>query len=202
MGIIKLKNSQEKVEKVEEQMQEMSVVDTEDVKQWDDAAILREDETRTDEYSRHYVLNNGTAKTVVSAEAVNYYDDEEQKWKQIDNTLVEKEDVFESKRGKVKTEISKVKKGRKVKISKGEKAVAWEFVGKKSFIETLAVNDKKTELKVKACDNLNQMESKAVYENVEKGTDLEYVLKGNNLKENIVVREKSADYRYLFALKT
>ena len=125
MGIIKLKKKNEDVEMAGEQ-QEQLVVETEEMEQWDDPAILWEDETRRDEYSRHYVLNNGTAKAVISASAVNYYDDEEKKWVKIDNTLVEKDECFESKRGKIKTEISKVKKGKKVRVSKDEKAVAWE----------------------------------------------------------------------------
>lgn len=44
--------------------------------------------------------------------------------------------------------------------------------------------------------------SKAVYKNADKDTDIEYSLSGNNIKENIVVKEKSAEYRYLFALNT
>ena len=83
MGTIKLKKGNEKVEKVEQQLEEASVVIGEQVKQWDDPAILREDEARTDEHTNHYVLNNGTAKTVISAGAVNYYDDTEKQWKKI-----------------------------------------------------------------------------------------------------------------------
>ena len=42
----------------------------------------------------------------------------------------------------------------------------------------------------------------AVYENIEKDTDLEYKIQGNNVKENIIVKERSEEYKYLFVLKT
>lgn len=44
----------------------------EEQEQWDDPAVLHEDEARTDENSRHYILNNGTAKSVYSAEPTSF----------------------------------------------------------------------------------------------------------------------------------
>ena len=217
MGIIKLNNAnnEQVTENValKEQQAHKLVVETqvdaelpqEQQEQWDDPAILREDKRRINENSRHYVLNNGTSKSVFNAESVSFFDETEKKWKHIDNSLEEKEDVFESKSGKLKTRISKVHNGKKVAISKSDKQISWEYLGKqnsevaKENFEDLA----ETVLKV---NNGTQgvskhINSSAVYENIEKNTDLEYCLLGNNLKENIIVKEKSTKYRYLFALK-
>ena len=218
MGIIKLKNANdeqaaENVALEERQAYKLAVeaqVGAElpqgEQEQWDDPAVLHEDETRTDENSRHYVLNNGTAKSVFNAEPVSFFDEEEKKWKHIDNSLEEKEDAFESKSGKFKTRISKVHKGKKVAISKSDKQLSWEYLGK----QVAAVADENVEdvaetvLKVNNATQgiAKHINSSAVYENIEKDTDLEYCLLGNNLKENIIVKEKATDYRYLFALKT
>ena len=214
MGIIKLKTTNDKqVRKSAEEKSQTHKTSVESranervaPKQWTDPAILHEDETRINENSRHYVLNNGTAKSVFNAESVNYYDEQEKKWKYIDNTLEEKEDVFESKSGKFKTRLSKVHKGKKVTISKSDKQLSWEYLGKQvtETINESAGSTDETVLRVKngvegAVKHIN---SSAIYENIEKDTDLEYRLYGENLKENIIVKERSENYKYLFELKT
>ena len=49
---------------------------------------------------------------------------------------------------------------------------------------------------------VNSKISRAVYENVEENTDIEYKLQGNNVKENILVKERAEEYKYRFALNT
>lgn len=112
------------------------------------------------------------------------------------------------KNGNMRTKIYKANKGKKVEIAKSDKQLSWEYLGKQ--VETVSVANENVEtfsasvLKVNndLAGKSKNINSSAVYENIEKDTDLEYCLRGNNLKENIIVREKSADYRYLFALKT
>ena len=88
MGIIKLKNKAEEAKEtmiVEEPMVDETIVEEqkgvdaqeESVEVYDDPAVLYEDEARTDENSHHYFLNNGTAKTVIHAESVRFFDEEE-----------------------------------------------------------------------------------------------------------------------------
>ena len=219
MGIIKLKNANEEQTKniaideqsvygVDVEVNENTDIPQENQEQWQDPAVLYEDESRTDEHTRHYVMNNGTAKSVFNAESVSYFDEDVKKWKPIDNSLKENADAYESKNGNMRTKIYKANKGKKVEIAKSDKQLSWEYLGKQ--VETVSVANENIEtfsasvLKVNndlAGESAN-INSSAVYENIEKDTDLEYCLLGNNLKENIIVREKSADYRYLFALKT
>lgn len=141
MGIIKLKNVNEEQTKnvaVDEksvyntdvESLENAEIQQENQREWENPAVLYEDETQTDEHSRCYVLNNGTAKSVFNAEAVNFFDEEDKKWKYIDNSLEEKAEAFESKNGSVKTKISKVNKGKKVEIVKSDKQLSWEYIGK------------------------------------------------------------------------
>ena len=186
MGIIKLKNTKEEstVEVAKEQQNAMLQAQVE--KAWDDPAVLREDESKIDENTRRYILNNRTAKTIISAEPVNFFDEEEKEWKLIDNSLVEQEKAFVSKSGKFKTEISKADQGQSVKIRQKGKEVSWEYLGKeKLFGESESVGEKaETTLKVfnGTRKEKRSMKSNAVYENIEKDTDLEYCLQGNNLK--------------------
>ena len=219
MGIIKLKNANEEQAKniaideqpvygVDVEVNENTDIPQENQEQCQDPAVLYEDESRTDEHARHYVMNNGTAKSVFNAESVSYFDEEAKKWKPIDNSLKENADAYESKNGNMRTKIYKANKGKKVEIAKSDKQLSWEYLGKQ--VETISAGNENAEtfsasvLKVNndLAGKSKNINSSAVYENIEKDTDLEYCLLGNNLKENIIVREKSADYRYIFSLKT
>lgn len=48
---------------------------------------------------------------------------------------------------------------------------------------------------------LNKLSSKVLYADILDGVDLEYVLDGGSVKENIIVKEKKAAYSYSFTLK-
>ena len=216
MGTIKLNAKEEIAESVaagEELSERIAVTPAEgasvgetSVGTWDDPAVLYEDETKADENTRHYVLNNGTAKTVFSAVPANYYDEDEHKWKHIDNSLTEKSDAYENICGKVKTEISKTDKGKAVRLSKADKRLSFEYIGKDSseVSPQNADNVPETVLSVKAPvkSTAKSISSSAVYEDADKDTDLAYSLCGGNLKENIIVKDKSETYRYLFRMKT
>ena len=168
-------------------------------KKFDDPKVINEDERGKDEYISHYVLNDGTKKTVISSVPVNYYDEESNTLEEIDYTLEEESDSFVTKKRKFKTEINKTNKGKGVKLSNNKFNVSWHYLGKKNS-KTVVEN---TKLTVNKFDSNNKKRIKNIYENVDVNTDLEYVLEGNNIKENIIVKEKSDSYEYnfLFELK-
>ena len=213
MGAIKLKkmyaeNDQVQPEAVADSSFAEDVTEVAEKQQWEDPAVLKEFSEKTDKISRHYKLNNGTAKSIISATASNYFDEAEQKWKPIDNSLSEKQETYESKCGKYKTEISKPEKAKSIKMTASGVEISWEYLGKQnsSEPETFAFEGDPvpTTLSVDASINgaLQSKGSRAVYENADKDIDIEYDLSGNNVKENIIIKEKAEEYKYLFALKT
>ena len=213
MGTIKLKkmyaeNDQVQPEAVADSSFAEDVTEVAEKQQWEDPAVLKEFSEKTDKISRHYKLNNGTAKSIISATASNYFDEAEQKWKPIDNSLSEKQETYESKCGKYKTEISKPEKAKSIKMTASGVEISWEYLGKQnsSEPETFAFEGDPvpTTLSVDASINgaLQSKGSRAVYENADKDIDIEYDLSGNNVKENIIIKEKAEEYKYLFALKT
>ena len=187
MGIIKIK----KQEEVKEEKQERVG------KKWLAAGILHEDERQANAHGRHYVYNNGTGKTIISGSAVNYYEESTGKWEEIDNGLEEGEKNYKTKRGVMEAELSKEQE--EVKVSKRGKSVSWKYLGQggeggKAGKREVSVTNKEA--------GVNGKSGKAVYKNVEEATDLEYKLQGNNVKENIILREKKSEYRYRFSLQT
>ena len=93
MGIIKLNRSANKApETMQEEVQAPAANAAQPAKQekrWQDPAILKEYSEKTDAQSRHFKLNNGTAKSIIGASPVNYYDETSQQWKSIDNSFTE-----------------------------------------------------------------------------------------------------------------
>ncbi len=60
-----------------------------------DKTILGELKEKATPNQRHYRRNDGTRKCVIANTNLNYYDEEEQKWKHTDNRTDEKEDCNE-----------------------------------------------------------------------------------------------------------
>ena len=204
MGIIRLKK--EKTENTKtERIFESAPTETKDFQlpQWDDPAILKENEDHINENSRHYFLNNGTAKSIISASPVNYFDEETGEWKKIDNSFSETQEDFEAKLGRFKTRVKKPKTAKKIEVSGKNIFLSWEYLGKKHS-DVKAEENLETTLKVepRIKGTAGSLGGTAVYENIDGNTNLEYKLQGNNVKENIIVRERAEEYKYLFALKT
>ena len=172
--------------------------------------VWKEFTERADSHSRHFALNNNTRKSVYSASPVSWYDEAEQKWKAIDNTLNEKADRYESSCGPCKTEIFKPAQGKKVRMTLGSGNLSWEYLGREpaegqaahQAAALSAAEVPETVLKVEAgkTGNLQSKESRAVYEYADPKADLEYLVQGNNLKENIIVREPAESYRFAFSM--
>ena len=227
---------------------------------YDDPAVICEDEAHTDEYSRHYEMNDGTIKSVVKTAAVNYYDETEKKWKEIDNSLVENEKEYSARLGKFTAGVSKPEYGEGVTLKNTDAEFSWEYIGRNKLTAdelrlnnpqkaraTLKIDESVEEnlISVKSTDDAtvnnsatendaatvnNNSAAKqikadkqtvsaaqgakakrvvktknaggATYKNVEQGVDIQYKLENNNLKENIIVRERSDSYWFYCKLNS
>lgn len=196
MALIKLKKINSNLNNEEEIINDSSIVQPESERKWDNPSIVSEDDNKT-EFSNLYILNDRTSKLIISAEEKNYYDEVEKKWKEIDNSFVDKGDSFVNKSGKYQTKLHKPSKGNVIEIGNDDLNLSWEYLGKKNSNSI----ERKSNLKL-INENIKKNINKAMYENVEVDSDIEYVLSGNSLKENIIVKEKSQCYEYSFLLKT
>ena len=203
MGIIKLKNKA--VHSHEEQVEfKKEVLPVEEITEEEEMlvcepGILAEDERKKTENSRHYIMNNNTVKSVYSSEPENYYNEEKQVWEAAVSGLEEKEGNYEGRIGKYTARFQKPKYGREVKLGKDNINISWEYLGK---VPTKAqVSQGGLKLQKKDKKGKKSYIGQAIYEDVEKDTDLEYLLEGGKLKENIIVRGRGEEYRYYFKLK-
>ena len=178
---------------------------------WFDSSIIREDESRTTENTKHFILNNGTRKALFSPQNINYFDQTEKVWKPIDNSLKTTDGGYLANLGKYTAKLSKKTENETVEISNGSDLISWEYLGinKNVFSSLGKAADKsnakrKSKLNVKSDikDNMNLSHaSQAVYADAEGNIDLNYSIEGNGVKENIIIKEKSDNYHYYFLLR-
>lgn len=220
MAIIKIKSSKQEqnatdtvATTMQEEVQAVAAAPQSEMqgKRWQDPAVLKEYTGLTDAASRHFKLNNGTAKSIIGASPVNYFDETSQQWKSIDNSFTETAEAFETKEGKYKTQIYKPEQAKKVRLASGNIGLSWEYLGKFAqapAVQTLSAAEQsvqpQTVLDVKPAQEgvLQNADGAAVYENADKDTDIEYIVHGGGIKENIIIKERAEEYKYLFALNT
>ena len=217
MGIIKLKqevkmNNQNK-EQVDKKYLDENVSNDENYilkakkERLSNSAIIKEYTSKADKVSRHFKLNNGTAKSFISATPINFFDETENKWKRVDNSLLETNQSYEGYCGKFRTEILKPECGKVIKMSYRDLEISWEYLGKINSSQQNSVltqnKSNPTSLNIGAYieNSLQSVSSKAIYENADQDTDIEYDFSGNNVKESIIIKEKANEYKYLFSLK-
>lgn len=177
----------------------------------DGARIIGEDESLRTEDTKHFILSNGTRIAAQYEVPVHYKDNGE--WKDIDNTLTLQDSVdADDIKGFVNTSsgvrfkfASNSKSAKLFRMKFDEYEVSWGLAsnnvnnvspvvaGKPSF-EDLDENERAT-----ALENLSSV---VRYADIFDGVDIEYVVRGNDVKENIVIKEKQDSYSYKFEIKT
>ena len=178
---------------------------------WFDSAIMKEDESKTTENAKHFILNNGTRKAIFSQNGINYFDQKEKVWKPIDNSLKATNDGYLANLGRYTAKLSKNTENETIEISDGSDRISWEYIGiNKNVFSSLGKSaaksnaKRKSKLNVKADikDTMNLAHaSHAIYADAEGNVDLEYSIESNGVKENIVIKEKSDIYHYYFLLR-
>ena len=189
-----------------------------DAEQDDEAVyVLGEETSLRTETEKHFRLSNGSYAVATYEEAVHYLD-ENGLWQDIDNNLCtsdEKEDGIkgvENKKNNVKVKFSQKSNSNYLyRVKDGEYSI---FVGayKKGDVapnkveaviaENSAETDKKSnKLKIEDASILENTNSKITYFDLWNNVDLEYILNGTTVKENIIVNEKADKYSYTFTLK-
>ena len=157
--------------------------------------ILREISEKSKKNERHYRNNNGTATCIVSNTNMNYYDETEQKWKHTDNSMVEKDDFYEASLGRFKARLYKAAEKCEVSVFGENVSVSWRYLG----MNKPKARKGAAKIKAKKSQNVDMLlGSEITYKNANEGIDIQYIMLGNNVKENIIVRKKQDDYNFKY----
>ena len=134
-----------------------------------------------------------------------HYLDESGAWQEIDNTLTAHGSEISTKNAKIKF-LKKTNGSNKIfTIQNGDQKLTLSLIGANKKI-TGKVTNHKTEFddkvtKLEKMTTLDRVNASVLYEEILKDTDLEYVVSGVNIKENIIVKAKQERYCYSFELQ-
>ncbi|MBQ8393462.1 MAG: RHS repeat protein [Clostridia bacterium] len=165
-----------------------------------EAEVLEEKEELREENIKHYLLSDGTTKAVVYPTPVHYLN-ENGEWIDIDNTLSLLSNEYSVNN---KFEIKFAKKSGSsglLSIKDGEYKITFTPINANKSDAEIENPEKSNSLKFKDVSSLSHLKSKVTYGNAYEGIDLEYILSGNNIKENLIVSKKLDEYIFEFEIK-
>ena len=189
------------------------------------ANIVFEDKNKRNNNSRHYKMSDGTWKTVITASPQNYYNSAEKKMRGIDNTLELRRDIsdvkdfsgYENKYNSYKVRFSEdTAKSDLMSIEKDGHKVWFKLipsslsvirgnghrVGGHKFSRAMVENKAKCGVRVPECscdiDASDKKESIVKYNELCEGTDFDYEVKSDRVKENIIINKRLNSYEYAF----
>ena len=170
------------------------------------SSIVKEDITKASQFSKRFVMNDGTEREIHTLKPLHYFDKKTNRWEEIDNSFEETDDGYIAKFGNYRMKLSKEEQSERVEVFSEDmsKSISWRYIGtvipknpqeqsnhrKGTHVE----KNKPGQLGIGKCGKL-------VYEGVNGDVDIEYDIANGSLKENIIVNQKKKDYKYYFELK-
>ena len=150
---------------------------------------------------KHFRLEDGSYISAQYDKPV-HYQDEDGNWKDIDNTLGESGSEISTSNARVK--FAKKITGNEVLFTLHENnhkiTMSLDGAIKKTTGTIINNNDNGDNTKLQKMMNLEKLSAKVLYKNILDGVDLEYVIDSYDIKENIIVKEKSNEYTYSFTI--
>lgn len=186
------------------------------------AAIIAEDTSRRNENEKHFRLSDGTFTAAQYPSSI-HFKDEKGEWQDIDNSLSLKaaedsEDIngFANKAGELDIKFANNSNASKLlRIKKEGYEISWGLASnKKNNVNAKAYNNgeediaslnasekDKVTLENEQKMNLEKIKSTVKYTDIFNGTDIEYIVNGNDVKENIIIKSTAKSYSYEFELR-
>lgn len=162
--------------------------------------VLEEDISLREENVKHFKLSNGTVKAVSYANAVHYLD-AEGNWIDIDNSLTLNGSEYTANNKQEIKFANKSGSNGLLSIKDGEYKIDFTPLNTNKVSVEIENPEGNNSRKFDDVKKLNNIVSKATYKGIYEGIDLEYILVGNNIKENIIVNKKQEEYTYSFEIK-
>ena len=184
-----------------------------------------EDKSRRNAFVKHFKTSKGTYQARQYGVPVHYWNESEKCFREIDNEFVEHAaqdasdpfdvDGYENKYGAVKVKMARnLNVGKTAVLTSGEYSLMMGLHGRKrrnkrgvekSIGEATVLNyarsyDKfvrKLDERIHTGGNSGEVR----YNDFVSGADLQFILDGAKLKENIIIKEKAESYEYEFSLK-
>lgn len=151
------------------------------------AEVLYEVKEKRDEYSKVFKRSDGTYTAVVSSTPLHY--DNDGVWEDVDNTLVSDGSILTNNSGIFSAELPKTiseNDGVSVKNGSCEVSFTMNDIGESNAAVQNNIGEVSSGGRV-IKEAVEQTASGVIYEDVVDGTDLQYIVTSQGLKENIIV---------------
>ncbi len=155
--------------------------------------FLFEDKSKREPNAKHYVGNDGTTTAVYSAKAVHFSDGESSGLSEIDNSLSDDGETFQTKANSFKTRFKKRSAdGEIFEVADGKCKVGLKSRDLSKHCGCDADNC--------FCEHSDCAESSLIFKDVTPNVDLQYSVDSDRVKENIIIKEKCDNYEYDFGM--
>ena len=156
--------------------------------------------TATDKYFR---LDDGSYYVAHYNSDIHYLDDNGV-WQDIDNSLAVNGSEITTSNAKIKLAKKTTGNGEIFAIHDGNRKLSLALNGANKNVEGIISNNE-TEFdddatQLQKMTTLDKISASVRYNDILDNVDLEYVIKGANIKENIIVKAKANNYSYSFTL--
>ena len=165
------------------------------------AKIIGEVESMRDEYTKVYLREDGTYSAIKSTEPFHYLKDD--KWVDIDNTLVKTEDsdgnvVLTNQSNAFDVTLpTDMNSEVPITVEKDDVSIAFsmnEVDSGKNIGAKVNKNSYKNDLtELQQMSNVEKLNSEVVYSDVTENVDVQYNITNNSVKESIIVSEKPTE---------
>ena len=187
---------------------EESGYSTEVSQEEEDPIVIGEDVDRRDSSNtKYFKMSDGTIKAAVYKDPV-LYQDSAGKWQEIDNTLETSDDEndeisnfngYATKSNKFRVKFAKNSNQKKlVSIKMGDYSVSLSLLNKTKKNNSSMKQEKKA--KIEDLTAASKASQKIYYENILPDTNIEYIVNGSGVKENIVIKSAQSNYQYSFEI--
>ena len=182
----------------------------------DNVVIEMEDVSLRKYNEKHYFMSDGTRRAEIYNEPVHYFDSNLNEYKDIDNRLIYQaaSDAYNDFDGYInESNLFCVKFAKEKRahthfyLVKGNHKLFWTFQGQADNGDINGLHEGVSSINNdSSINNLIGQElkikSEITYEDILPDTDLKFVLKGNLVKDYIIVKAKKDEYNYSYLLKT
>lgn len=164
--------------------------------------ILFEATELREENVKHFRLSDGRYVAAQYDFPVHVLD-ENGTWQDIDNSLSDYGSEFSNESARIKFAKKITGNSELFALHDGNTKISLSLIGAtKGTVGAVTNNsDADTDTELQKMMNLEKISASVIYKDILKGVDIEYVAFSKNVKENIIVKEKSSTYSYSFELK-
>ncbi len=161
-----------------------------------------EEESLREETVKHFRLENGSYVAADYGAPVHIFDEDNQQWVDIDNTLYDASGVYASKDARIKFQKKVTGNEALYTLKDGNTKLTLSLNGAKKGTAGVVTNseDAKEDTELQKLMNLEKLSSSILYQDILDGVDIEYVANALSIKENIIVKERKESYSYTFTL--